>query len=425
MMQRYFFRPLALGIKSYRLHQLRSLLTVLGVVFGVASVIVMLAVGEGARSEAVQAIEQLGATNIIVRSVKPSRLAENRETLGALRYGLGLDDLRRMRTTLPRSHIMAPTRDHQREIWHLERRLAGRIVGVTPDYQAVHDIQVADGRFIEPVDVDANRPVAVLGAQAARLLFPLSTPIGESVRIGDDRYFHVVGVLAPRAVSPGVGGDKPPEDFGRDIYIPLTTDLKYFGENVVFDRGGAGVPEKVDISQLIISVPDTGHVAPTARVVQTLIQNSRKTDEAVLTIPLDLLEQAEQTQRVFTLVLGAIASISLLVGGIGIMNIMLATVTERTREIGIRRALGANQLDIITQFLVETAVLSSIGGAVGVALGVAGSALTSRLVDINAVVRFWSPCLALGISVFVGLVFGLYPAYRAARMHPVEALRHE
>ena len=425
MFRRYIIGPLGLGLRSFHLHKLRSLLTVLGVVFGVASVIVMLAVGEGARSQAVSAIEQLGATNMFLRSVKPSRLSESRESFGAIRYGLTLADVRTLQSTLPRPNVLAPLRDHRHEIWHFDRHLAGRVVGVTPDYRFVHPIQISAGRFIESLDVDSVMPVAVLGADAARLLFPLSNPMGQSVRIGEDRYFRVVGVLQPRAISPGLGSNLPSEDYGRDVYVPLTTDLKLFGENVTFDRSESGVPEKVEISQLIIAVPDTQHVTPTSRVIQTVVQMAKKEDEVAITIPLDLLKQAEQTQRIFTLVLAAIASISLLVGGIGIMNIMLATVMERTREIGIRRALGAYRADIISQFLVETAVLASSGGLLGIVVGVVGAGLASYFVGIGAPVRWWSPAIAFGISLLVGVVFGIYPAYRAARMNPIEALRHE
>jgi putative ABC transport system permease protein len=425
MLQRYILRPIALGIQSFRLHKLRSLLTVLGVVFGVASVIVMMAIGEGARSEAIRAIEQLGATNIIIRSVKPSHLLESAETLGAIRYGLTFDDLRSIEATLPRPNLVVPTRDHRRDIWHHEHRLSGRVVGVTPNYRQVHDVRIEEGRFVTQLDMDSSMPVAVLGSEVAKRLFPLTNPIGKTVRIGSDRYFRVIGVLRSRSISPGLGGSLPAEDYGTDAYIPLSTDQKYFGENVVFERGDRGVPEKVEISQLIVTVPETRLVTPSARIVRSLIDKAKKGNETAITVPLDLLEKAEQTQRIFTLVLGAIASISLLVGGIGIMNIMLATVTERTREIGIRRALGAYRIDIITQFLLETAVLSCSGGILGIVLGLSASHAASTIVGIDALVRPWSPIVAFLISIFVGILFGIYPAYRAAKMSPVEALRSE
>jgi putative ABC transport system permease protein len=202
------------------------------------------------------------------------------------------------------------------------------------------------------------------------------------------------------------------------------TDTKRFGENVSFDRVGE-IAEKVEISQVTLSLRDTRHVKPAARIIESLIQEAEKEDETAITVPLDLLEKADQTQRIFAWVLTAIASISLLVGGIGIMNIMLATVTERMREIGIRRALGARRIDIISQFLMETTVLSFTGGVLGVFLGIAGAEFASQVADIATLVRPWSVFLAFGISIAVGLIFGTYPARRAALMNPVEALRHE
>jgi putative ABC transport system permease protein len=351
-------------------------------------------------------------------------MSESGETLGAIRYGLRLQELKRIEALLPVLSAIAPTRVHQSEICHFENRIEGRVVGVTPEYELVHGTRLESGRFIEELDCSRNMPVAVLGAELARTLIPISDPLGRSIRIGEDRYFRVVGVLRPRASTPGLKGGEPAEDYGRDVYIPFPTDLKLFGENVAFDRSSS-FAEKVDITQLTLSMPSPEHVKPAARIVEAIVQDAGKEDEATITVPLDLLEKAEQTQRIFTWVLTAIASISLLVGGIGIMNIMLATVTERTREVGIRRALGARRADIVTQFLIETTVLSCTGGLIGIALGVTGAVLAEQLAGVVTQVRPWAPLLAFGISVAVGLIFGIYPARRAAYMDPVEALRHE
>jgi putative ABC transport system permease protein len=415
--------PIFLGAQTLRMHKLRSLLTILGVVFGVASVVVMLAVGEGARSEAIEAINQLGATNIIVRSVKPS---DQFVEAGAIRYGLSLSDMKRIKDTVPTIAVITPTRDHRRDLRHLDRHLEGRVVGVTPDYQTLHDLRLAAGRFIDEIDVARATLVTVLAAQTAETLFPLTDPLGEFIRIGEDQYYEVVGVAQPMASTPDLGSDLPAQDYNRDAYIPFTTDQKRFGENIVFDRADSSrPPEKVEISQITFSVYRTDQVKPTARIVEAVLQQADKQEETAMTVPLDLLEQAEKTHRIFTWFLTAIASISLLVGGIGIMNIMLATVTERTREIGIRRAIGARRSDIVFQFLIETTILSCTGGLLGVALGVGGAFLASQLTGVATLVRPWSPLLAFAISFAIGLVFGTYPARRAARMDPVEALRHE
>jgi putative ABC transport system permease protein len=418
-------QPIVLGVQTLRLHKLRALLTILGVVFGVASVIVMLAIGEGARSAALAAIEQLGATNVLVRSVRPADRLAGGANAGAIRYGLTHRDLEHLRTALPANVMMAATRDHRRDLRAGDRHCPGRVVGVTPEYRTLNQLQLQRGRFITDLDVARALPVAVLAGQAAQLLFPLSDPLGQQIRIGEDQYYQVIGVARPRAAVPPLGSDLPAQDYARDVYIPLTTDQKRFGENVMFDRTGSQPPEKVEISQVTVSAPDTRYVKAVAGVIQAHLQGTGKVHETTLVVPLDLLEKAERTQRIFTWVLTAIASISLLVGGIGIMNIMLATVSERTREIGVRRALGARRSDIISQFLIETTVLSCTGGVLGIGLGAAGALAASHWAGVATLIRPWSPLLAFGISVAVGLVFGIYPARRAALLDPIEALRHE
>jgi putative ABC transport system permease protein len=418
-------RSIVLGVQSLRLHKLRSLLTVLGVVFGVASVIVMLAVGEGARQEAIQVINELGSTNIILRSVKPAGIGSDGESTGAIRYGLTLDDLSRIQGTIPSIRSIAPVRDHRRRVAWRDRRDEGRVVGVTPEYQDINDIALGEGRFIESLDCQLGSTVVVLGAEIARRLFPLVNPLGQSIRIDEHQYYRVIGVARSRAASAGLGSSLPAQDFNRDVYIPFSTDQKRFGENVVFDRASSQPPEKVEISQLTLAVYRTEEVKPTSRIVDEIIRDNHRQNDTSMTVPLDLLEKAERTQRIFTWVLTAIASISLLVGGIGIMNIMLATVTERTREIGIRRALGARRSDITWQFLIETIVLSGTGGLIGISLGIAGSFLASGGAGVPTDIQPWSPVLAFVISVGVGLIFGVFPARRAANMDPIEALRHE
>jgi putative ABC transport system permease protein len=299
------------------------------------------------------------------------------------------------------------------------------VVGVTPEYQRLNDVQLREGRFIDQVDVERGAPVVVLADVVAESLFPLIEPLGRSIRIGEDRYYEVIGVLRPRAVSPQLGSSLPAQDFNRDVYVPFSTDQKRFGENIVFDRTSSQPPEKVEVSQITLAVDSVDNVKPTAQILDAVLREANLQDETSITVPLDLLEKAERTQRVFSWVLAAIASVSLLVGGIGIMNVMLATVTERTREIGIRRALGARRWDIISQFLIETTVLSCTGGLIGIGLGVSVALVASRLTGVATVVRPWAALIAFGVSAGIGVVFGLYPARRAAMMDPVEALRHD
>jgi putative ABC transport system permease protein len=420
---------LRLGLKSIGVHRLRSTLTMMGIVLGVASVIVMLAVGEAARYQAIQQIKDLGATNIIVRSVKPMEDNKKTNQEGMLRYGLTYPDVDRVRSTIPSVVSVTPMREFRKELRYLDRKLEGRVVGVAPNFLQMNGLRVSRGRFIDDLDNERFANVAVLAAETAEILFPVDDPIGQSVRVGENHYYMVIGVTERRAPSAGVGSSLAAQDYNRDVYIPFATDRVRFGKLVTYHRAGTWQVEKLEISQITVAVDKMENVKRTAEIIEGLIDQFHNQKDIAITVPLDLLEKAEQTQRIFTLVLSAIASISLLVGGIGIMNIMLATVTERIKEIGIRRALGAKRRDIGMQFLVETVLLSSCGGLLGVCVGIGLSYVFSYLLSdvfsFPPIIRPWSPLLAFAVSVAVGLVFGTYPARRAAYMDPIEALRHE
>jgi putative ABC transport system permease protein len=419
------FRTLRLGLKSLALHKLRSTLTVVGIVFGVGSVIVMLAVGEGARVEVIRQIQDLGATNLIVRSVKPTEDTKEAKNEGMLRYGLTHEDLDRILETIPTVVSATPLREFRKELRYLDRELEGRVVAVLPDYLAMNGLRIAQGRFLTDLDNERLANVAVLAAETAETLFPFEDPLGRSIRIDNAQYYEVIGVTEHRAPSAAVGSSLAAQDYNRDVYIPFATDRVRFGEIITYRRAGTWQAEKLEISQITVAVDSMSNVRSTAEVIEGLLDQFHTQKDTAVTVPLDLLEKAEATQRIFTLVLGSIASISLIVGGIGIMNIMLATVTERTREIGIRRALGAKRRDIIVQFLVETIVLSSTGGILGTVLGITLAYLVTHFFLLETIIRTWSPMLAFAISIVVGLIFGIYPARRAAQMDPIEALRHE
>jgi len=414
-----------MGVKSVMLHKLRSSLTVMGIVLGVASVIVMLAIGEAGRYEAIRQIQELGATNIIVRSDKPTAEVEDEESEGLLIYGLTNDDLERIVGTIPSVVSATPIREFRKEFRNLEHSLEGRVVAVQPNYREMNVLEMSRGRFISQIDNDRFANVAVLAAETANTLFPFDDPIGKSVTIGGDHFYRIVGVTSEKAASGGTGGSLDAQDYNRDIYIPYTTDKVRFGEILMTQKAGGWEREQLEISQITVTVDKMDNVRETANIIQGLIDQYHDQEDTSLVVPLDLLERAEQTQRTFTIFIGSIASISLLVGGIGIMNIMLATVTERTREIGVRRALGARRSDINRQFLAECVVLSGAGGLLGIALGVGFSSFLTRFFDMPTIIPFWSPTLAFGISVLIGIIFGTYPAFRAAQLDPIEALRHE
>jgi putative ABC transport system permease protein len=426
-MIRITYITIGLALRNLALHKLRSVLTVTGLVFGVASVVAMLAVAEGASVEAQRQIQDLGATNVIIRSIKPVQEIQKKDDNEShvLIYGLTRADLDRIQETIPTVVKVTPVREFTQEIRHLDRSLEGRIVGVTPDYLTMNGLRLTQGRFITDMDISRYHNVAVIGAELADQLFPLADPVGNPIRLGERHYYRIVGVTARKSPSAGVGSSLAGQDFNKDAYIPISTDRLRFGELINYYTQGSGTWERIELSQITVAVDNIANVKKTAVAIEDVLGRYHPRKDFSVTVPLELLEKAEATKRIFNVVLGSIASISLIVGGIGIMNIMLATVTERTREIGIRRALGARQRDITSQFLVETAVLSAIGGVFGVALGMVVPSVVSRLSGMPTIVTPWSPILAFSIAVTVGVGFGLFPARRAARLDPVEALRYE
>jgi putative ABC transport system permease protein len=424
-----FYTTVLLAIRNLSLHKLRVLLTILGLIFGVGSVIAMLAIAEGASLEAQRQIASLGATNIIIRSRKPPNdenptKQQNTESY-VLTYGVTYKDYDRIMAAIPTVTGANPLREFVKKVRRLDREIEGRIVGVNPDFLKMTGQQTEEGRFLTDADVFYRANVAVLGFEAAEKLFPYGDPVGKTVRVAEDHYFLIVGVTSYKAPSSGTGGSLAAQDFNRDIYIPLTTNRARFGDLIESEQPGSYTAEKIELSQVTVTVDSMENVKKTASALDSLLGQFHPKKDYVITVPLELLEKAAATQRIFNLVLGSIASISLLVGGIGIMNIMLATVSERTREIGIRRALGARRRDIIEQFLIETTVMSASGGLIGVLLGVAAPPLVSYLSGMPVVIRPWSPIIAFLIAVTIGIVFGVYPARRAAMLDPVEALRTE
>jgi len=421
-------RTVLLGFKSILSHGLRSLLTVLGMVFGVSSVIAMLAVGEGASHEAQEQLRQLGSNNIILKSVKPADVAASSAGRGmpaAIEYGITYQDIDTIRNTVPGVVGVVPSRIIRENVWNLANKVSADIMGTTVDYPEVRNYSVRTGRFFSQAEYDNRENVCVLGDEVARVLFPIDDPIGKPVKIQSD-YYMVVGVMEPGGFS-NVGQNEAGglSASPNRVFIPLTAAKHRFGETLIRRTGGSVESEKVELHEATLRVTNQDAVIDIGEIVRQIIERRHKKDDFEVEVPLALLRQAEASARMFNIVLGAIAAISLLVGGIGIMNIMLASVTERTREIGIRRALGARQSDIIQQFLVETVLLAGSGGVLGVALGVSIPFLITLFSEMDTIVTMWAPVVAFSISALVGVVFGIYPAMRAAKMDPVEALRHE
>ncbi|WP_240914706.1 ABC transporter permease [Roseimicrobium sp. ORNL1] len=425
------WRSIVLGSKSIWLHKLRSMLTALGVVFGVASVVAMLAIGEGASHEAQEQIRKLGSQNVILESVKPpDNQGPGQQTRSmVIEYGLTTRDINQIRQTIPGVSIVVPSRMISEYLWNESNNLDASILGVLPIYPEMRNRHLVSGRFFTEVEFGDRIPVCVLNQTAASRLFPLATPVGKSVRVRGF-YYRVVGVIEDESQR-STGEDGASKTGGTksnstgQMIIPFSTLMDHYGDTFFRFRSGSFEAEKVEFHEAIVRVHDVDAVMTRADAIRHLLARNHPREDYRVTVPIELLRQAERTKRIFSIVLGSIAAISLLVGGIGIMNIMLASVTERTREIGIRRALGARQTDIVLQFLIETVLLAGAGGVIGVVLGLGIPMAISHFAGVTTVIKAWAPTLAFSISVFTGIAFGIYPAMRAAKMNPVEALRHE
>ena len=421
-------RTIQLGVKSLLLHKMRSALTMLGIIFGVCSVIAMLAIGEGASYEAQQAIKKLGSNNIIVRSVKPPE--DNKVNTGGrsfvVEYGLSYSDADRVHETIPGVVRVLPMRIIRENVRFNQNIIPSQIIGTLAIYPEIVGLDILRGRFISEIDEKHHNNVCAVTAGLASRLFPYQDPLDENLKVNAD-YYKVVGIVRERSTEEKrpQSGTTEGEPLDNNVYIPLATARTRFGETIYRRSSGSFQAERVQLHQLTVQMSTAEDVEVAVPQIRTMLRRFHNKQDYEMIVPLELLRQAEQTKRIFSIVLGSIAAISLLVGGIGIMNIMLATVTERTREIGVRRALGAKKKDITTQFLVETVVLSFGGGLIGVIVGVVAPVIVSHLTQMKTIITPGSVLLAFGISGAVGVIFGLYPASRAASLDPIEALRHE
>ena len=415
-------RNIWLGVENLLLHKLRSFLTMLGVVFGVGSVVAMLSVGEGAREQALENIRKLGSNNIIITSNKPAEDSATQTQRSFMSiFGLTYDDHARIMQSFSDIEQTAPVKLLQKESSLRERSMELRVVGTTPNWFELVPRNILAGRVIQTHDQVQQAPVAVLTQKGAYKLLATENTIGQTIRIGSDS-FRVIGIIQSES---GQAGNIQIPDQEVDVYVPIEVARAYFGDVFTKRASGSFMREQVELHQIIVQVGENDHVERTASAIESMLERFHKKKDYSVSVPLALLKQAEATQRTFTIVLGSIAGISLLVGGIGIMNIMLASVTERTREIGIRRAIGAKRRQIITQFLIETVVLSTIGGLIGLGIGVLIPFLITYFSEMPTVLTLNGILLPLIISMAIGILFGLYPAMNAAKVDPIIALRHE
>jgi putative ABC transport system permease protein len=406
------------GARNLIRHKLRSTLTLLGVVFGVGAVITMLAIGEGAQRTVLKEIQGLGLNNVILDSTQPpeagrdeSAASPRRRGIALLQYGITFRDVSRLQALLPQASIKMGHLVKQK-VFRGSQRVDARVLGVPPDYFSLFNSEAVEGRLLSDLDNLNGRPVAVVTETVAASLIGVGGAVGKTIRIGPD-YFEIVGIirLPSRLAASGV-------------FIPYTTARRLYGAITLKRESGSVEYTRTEVGQVVISLPDERVILDASRVVERMFRETHAVTDVVMTVPLDLLQSKQRTQRILNMVLIAIAAISLLVGGIGIMNIMLAVVTERIPEIGVRRAIGASQQDIMWQFLAETVVLSSAGGVVGCLLGFCAVPLASRFTGWPGVFTPTAVIVALAVSWLVGVIFGLAPAVNAARLKPVECLRY-
>jgi putative ABC transport system permease protein len=410
-----FGENIRLAVRGLTDHKVRSFLTMLGIIFGVASVIAMLSIGEGAKREAIAKYQDMGVNNIIVRE-KTLSDEEIEEMRAKFSPGLSLQDAQVIREIVPGIEQVAAQAELDFEVKYADRSARSTVIGVTPDFLGMMNYRARTGEFITGQQYDLHQRVCVLGAGVAATLFQKEDPLGQLVKV-EDQWLEVVGVLESKTLFTETVGELAARDLNTDVYVPLTTFLNRFTPENPFASQIQQITACVDISNRLMEVSQL--------IDEILKRHHFNNADYNIVIPFELLKQEEKERQIYNFLLGAIAAISLLVGGIGIMNIMLATVMERTREIGIRRAIGARKADIMSQFVSEAVAISIAGGIIGVLLGVSLSLVVTLFTDITTYIRLYSVLIAFAFSVVVGISFGYLPAKNAANLKPVDSIRYE
>ncbi len=406
-----------MGLENLLANKIRSLLTMLGMICGVAAVVAMLSIGAGAQQQVMAFIENLGVRNLIVEAREATDW-QSMQKMRALSPGLTFNDLRLVEANVPEiSAISARKRFTPTALLPRPGREMPVVFGVAPAYRAIAGLALSQGRFFDEEEARRAAPVAVLGDGIADALFPGASALDQHVKV-NEQWLRVVGVTRPQMTAPRGTSGLPADDRNNLIYVPVWTAILRLEDTT------SGFKDELDGLFVQVATADTSPVA--AQAIRGLLDETHKrAGDYSLVVPAELLAEQRRTQQIFQMVMVAIASISLLVGGIGIMNIMLASVLERTREIGVRRAVGARQSEVVRQFLIEATIISGLGGVIGVVVGILISRLVAYFAEWTTVITPFSVVLAFTVSVAIGLLFGVYPARKAARLDPVKALHYE
>lgn len=402
------------GFSGLKAHKLRTFLTMLGIIFGVGAVISMLSIGEGAKKEALEIINLMGAKNIIIQNLEYEE--DKLKTIREKSPGLSLKDFLALQDGVPYIKHLSPQKLIKANfIRSVDGKSEARVIGTDPKYPLTLNLLVDRGRFFDEFDNAQHANVCVIGHQVKRDLFAFKNPLGQRIKV-NNQWFEVIGTTLKKGKAKGEIEGIEIESIANDIYIPIKTALKKF-------ELGEYDPQ---LSEIAVTMEDPGYIRDAAVYIdRLLLRLHRDIKDYKITVPEELLRQAHETQRIFNIAMGFIAGISLLVGGIGIMNIMLASVLERTREIGIRRAIGARQIDILSQFITEAVFISLVGGVIGIGAGFGISKRVSLYAHWRTLISVFSIVISFGIAVSVGLIFGIYPAYIASNLNPIEALSYE
>jgi putative ABC transport system permease protein len=450
-----YYHILNIAIDAVLANKFRSILTALGIIFGVAAVITMMAIGNGARQEILDQIKMVGVNNIMIMPILDNSAAEGEDgedgksMKGKYSPGLTLKDARSIKEVIPTVVRVSPEVTYETYIIKDGIRKKAILNGVTPDFFKVYSLTLQKGEMFNAFQMENGNPVCIIGPTIKTKFFPTENALGKYIKCGNI-WLKVVGILKSMKMATGTSEDLGISDYNNNIYAPLQTVLLRFRDRSVIDKrdiGGGGSSmvirggmvissfsssssddetNKNQLDKVVVQVNDSENLnATTTLLNKMLLRRHSEIVDFEITVPELLLKQEQRTKDIFNIVLGVIASISLIVGGIGIMNIMLASVMERIREIGVRRATGATQRDIIAQFLTEATLISVTGGFIGIILGVMFAKLITEFTGILTIISLFSILVSFGVSAAIGILFGYMPARKAANQNPVESLRHE